>query len=290
MKSQVHIFRPDLPGLEILHVRDASGRIPAHMHLSWCLIAIERGERIITSAGRALHLKTGDAILIPQGVAHDCASLADGCDFWAMSICQDLLLLRESRAAQSASRPAEGHSPEAMSSGQVGLASDTTGQGGAPNAWRLSGAGLADRLVRIAYGKEPSGVESLLDDVAAAARQIERDYPAAASRPKQPSQAVLKARELLDGPEGTGLSLAELASRARMSPYHLARLFTRETGIAPHEYRTLSQLRRARALLGQGRSLAGAAATCGFYDQSHLTLRFKKYMGMTPGQFARSIA
>jgi len=100
--------------------------------------------------------------------------------------------------------------------------------------------------------------------------------------------AVRLARAILDGPDGLETPLALLARRCGASRFHLCRLFKRETGISPNEYRTLSRLRQARMLLSQGAPLADAAAGSGFHDQSHLTLRFRKYMGMPPGAFARA--
>ncbi len=45
---------------------------------------------------------------------------------------------------------------------------------------------------------------------------------------------------------------------------------------------------RGRILAGD--SLADAAAASGFSDQAHLTHRFKRHLGITPGRFASHAA
>ena len=44
---------------------------------------------------------------------------------------------------------------------------------------------------------------------------------------------------------------------------------------------------RARVLIREGRTLATAAAECGFVDQSHLTRVFRRQFGFTPGAWRK---
>jgi AraC-like DNA-binding protein len=55
--------------------------------------------------------------------------------------------------------------------------------------------------------------------------------------------------------------------------------------MAPHRYVSLQRVHHAQALLRQGATLASAASESGFCDQSHLSRRFKRLCGMTPGQY-----
>ena len=251
MKQQVRIYRPGPPGVEILHVRNVSGPIPKHVHASWCLALVERGERTITTSGLELRLNPGDAALIPPGMAHACVSPSEGCDFQAVSIRADLV------------------------------------PGIARQIRKIPGSMLPDPIKRALRGNDRAAVRLLLDYLPLVMPDIS-NLAACRKEPSRPAPAVLKALCILDGPDAAELSLADLARRTGTSPFHLSRLFTKGTGLPPNEHRTLSRLRQARALLAQGTPQAETAASCGFYDQSHLTLRFKKYMGMTPGQFARA--
>ena len=83
------------------------------------------------------------------------------------------------------------------------------------------------------------------------------------------------------------MPLEELASLANLSPYHLARVFRDEIGMPPHAYQTQARLGRTRVLLLRGWPPARVAQETGFADQSHLTRRFKRLVGVTPGRYAR---
>jgi AraC family transcriptional regulator len=85
-------------------------------------------------------------------------------------------------------------------------------------------------------------------------------------------------------------SLEQLATVARLSPYHFARQFKSATGLPPHQYVIRCRVERARQLLQTGTdlSLAEVALEVGFSDQSQLTRHFKRIVGITPGQFRMS--
>jgi AraC family transcriptional regulator len=86
------------------------------------------------------------------------------------------------------------------------------------------------------------------------------------------------------------LSLEQMAAVAHLSPYHFARQFKVSTGLPPHQYVIARRVERARQLLQAGTdlSLADVAAHAGFSDQSQLTHHFKRFVGVTPGQFRMS--
>ncbi|PHR24465.1 MAG: hypothetical protein COA36_15610 [Desulfotalea sp.] len=84
----------------------------------------------------------------------------------------------------------------------------------------------------------------------------------------------------------TDLSLQILATIAGCTSYHVIRLFKNAVGMSPHAYLIQIRLERARQLIDRGESIADAALTSGFSDQSHLSRRFKKRYGITPGTYA----
>jgi AraC-like DNA-binding protein len=81
------------------------------------------------------------------------------------------------------------------------------------------------------------------------------------------------------------LTLAELALTVGLSTFHAARLFTRETGLAPHAWRNQMRLARALGALRAGVPVTEVAAASGFADQSHFTRHFKKSFGLSPGRW-----
>ena len=83
------------------------------------------------------------------------------------------------------------------------------------------------------------------------------------------------------------ISLSDIAAAARLSPFHLARVFKQALGVSPHQYLIQLRVNSARWLLSAGsgeRSLAELASAVGFADQSHLTRHFKRVLGVTPRQ------
>lgn len=83
----------------------------------------------------------------------------------------------------------------------------------------------------------------------------------------------------------TEVSLNTLGSLVQCTPFHVIRLFKNTLAMSPHAYFIQLRLERARDLIGAGYNLTDAALLAGFSDQSHLTRRFKKRYGVTPGKY-----
>src|SRR5262245_46464653 len=86
-------------------------------------------------------------------------------------------------------------------------------------------------------------------------------------------------------------TLGQMAAVARLSPYHFARQFKAATGLPPHQYVIMRRVERARELLqaGEDLPLAEVALRAGFSDQSQFSHHFKRLVGVTPGQFRKSV-
>src|SRR5690606_1034110 len=85
-------------------------------------------------------------------------------------------------------------------------------------------------------------------------------------RPDSGRVKIDAVREHLEAHYAENISLAELASVAGASAYHLSRLFTAEVGMPPHAFQTQARVERAKSLLLSGMSVAEAAAETGFFD------------------------
>ena len=79
--------------------------------------------------------------------------------------------------------------------------------------------------------------------------------------------------------------MAEAAAALEAGPTQLARSFSDAFAIPPHAYVDGRRLEAARARILAGQPLADVAAEVGFVDQAHLTRRFRRFLGTTPGQF-----
>lgn len=102
---------------------------------------------------------------------------------------------------------------------------------------------------------------------------------------KRRHQPVTRARALLSQELDRKLTLEDVAQSVGLSRYHFLRTFKQETGIAPHQYRTLKRLETAKTLLKKGVPAAQIALETGFTDQSHFANTFKRYFGATPMQY-----
>lgn len=146
------------------------------------------------------------------------------------------------------------------------------------------------RRIRLAHraleaGADPLAAEQILLDAVSTllARHAGQRPPVKAMRPDAARVDAMKSRLTDDLCEP--LSLADLAQTVGLSTFHTARLFTRETGLAPHAWRNQMRLSRALDALRAGVSATDAAAASGFTDQSHFSRHFKKAFGVPPGRW-----
>ena len=86
------------------------------------------------------------------------------------------------------------------------------------------------------------------------------------------------------------LSLEALASEVKFSPVYFHRLFKASTGKTLRCYVEEQRIKKAVDLLvSTDLSLTEIAYECGFSSQSYFSCAFKKRMGLTPRDYARSI-
>lgn len=98
-------------------------------------------------------------------------------------------------------------------------------------------------------------------------------------------KAVARVREYLHENASQNTTLDELARIAFLSPYHLLRVFRKETGLPPHAYQTQLRIEKAKQLLRDDFTISQTAHALGFFDQSHFSKQFKRYIGISPGKF-----
>lgn len=82
------------------------------------------------------------------------------------------------------------------------------------------------------------------------------------------------------------LPLATLAREAAMSPYHFLRTFHRVVGVTPHQFVLRTRLHRAAVRLRlSDEPVAAIALDAGFNDVSTFNRRFRRWLGMSPGDY-----
>ncbi len=83
---------------------------------------------------------------------------------------------------------------------------------------------------------------------------------------------------------GGELTVGALCELAQTSARNLDRLFRRHMGFGPKTFSRVVRFQRAlnRVKTDLSGTLAGVAAECGYYDQSHLVREFKLFAGTAP--------
>jgi AraC family transcriptional regulator len=138
---------------------------------------------------------------------------------------------------------------------------------------------IAGVLSRELMSRQPGAhvyAESLAQILAVHLLRNYARVPALASAPGPPgpgdtpaSRPVARAMHYIQQHFAEDIELADLAGAARVSPYHLSRLFKQTIGVTPHQYLIGVRVDNARALLSAGagkRSLADIAKAVGFAD------------------------
>lgn len=99
--------------------------------------------------------------------------------------------------------------------------------------------------------------------------------------------AIRRALEILAARYETNVSLEELAASVNLTPWHLARVMTKQTGLPPHAHLLEHRLRAAKARLAGNERIADIAVAVGFADQSHMTRAFRARFGLPPGNYRK---
>lgn len=98
-----------------------------------------------------------------------------------------------------------------------------------------------------------------------------------------------RARGFLHAHDGRAVSLAEMASVAGLSQFHLARYFKAAFGKSPIAYHRDLRLERAAILLrAGGKSVADIAEATGYSDQVALSHAFRRRYGQPPHMWANA--
>src|SRR5204862_141453 len=117
----------------------------------------------------------------------------------------------------------------------------------------------------------------------AAGRKLDRLEPV-----DRRAAALERARKFLHAHIARAVTLAEMASVAGLSQFHLARYFKDAYGESPISYHRALRLDRAAKLLAAGgRSLAEVAEATGYSDQVALSHAFRRTYGVSPQSWTR---
>jgi AraC-like DNA-binding protein len=263
----LRVLRWEVP-LEILRARYTRFEFPTHAHAEFTICEVLQGSERFAHLGREVEAPTGWFIHINPAEAHNGRA---GLESWTYVACYPGLEFMRWAL------------PELCAAGEPRFS--------APVSRRPALEGALASLVRRAFhGADDLELQSGMCDFLHWLLQPR----AAASTPgatheSRRSAAVKRIRDRLSDEWDRNLSLSELAASVSLSPLTLLRSFRDEVGCTPQVYRTARRLAVARQLVRDGAELSTVALRCGFTDQSHFTNTFRKWTGVTPGQY-RAVA
>ncbi len=100
-------------------------------------------------------------------------------------------------------------------------------------------------------------------------------------------ELVQRVCRLLNSNDSESLKLAELASQAGVSPFHLQRTFKRVMGISPRQYLAARKIDNFKTLVRKGESVTTSLYESGFNSSSRLYENAAEELGMTPATYSR---
>lgn len=84
------------------------------------------------------------------------------------------------------------------------------------------------------------------------------------------------------------LPIEAMAEKIFVSKYHFIRKFKNSIGMTPHRFCIQNRIRTSQRMLDEKKPISGIAAKMGFYDQSHFDKAFRRIVGISPSEYARS--
>lgn len=103
-------------------------------------------------------------------------------------------------------------------------------------------------------------------------------------------EKIKSALALIEENYSSQLTLAELAESCKMSPNYFCRFFKQMTQKTPFDYINIHRINIACELLCSGNgNITDIAYSCGFNDLSYFIKIFRKYKGMSPKEYLKSV-
>jgi AraC-like DNA-binding protein len=266
-RGSIRVWRPlDVAGVELRQGLCVQEPVQRHWHDEYQLCLVEAGGGELRHGGVSHPTPPGSLFVVAPGDVHSNESrVADGCSFRSLYLPAELLKQAAAELGRAAlpdfARPVI-HDPPLFAlcrSAHSALDADTP------------------RLEREAR---------LLQAMVA----LVGTHAAGSWKPRPPGRegaAVRRARDYLHQHFRDPVSSAELAAVARLSAFHLSRVFRSETGLPPHAYQNQLRVHYARRLIQAGLPLVQVAQMAGFADQSHLVRRFRRAFAVPPGAYQR---
>ncbi len=259
------VYDADLK-IEAYHFEGIMQKFPNHFHEHYVIGYIEKGSRHFACGSRDYQLEPGDLLLLNPGENHTCEQCGSGAlDYRCLNIRTETM---ERAAGEITGRP---HLPSFQQ----------------PVVFHSELVPLLKELhIAIMQEDKEFGKEELFFFLL---EQLIGEFSSGGepTAEVEPNAGVASVCAYLEQNYRSAITLGDLSELTGLSKYYLLHSFTKQKGISPYSYLITLRINAAKAMLEQGANPIDAALQTGFADQSHFSNFFKKYIGLTPRQYAR---
>lgn len=104
------------------------------------------------------------------------------------------------------------------------------------------------------------------------------------------SSPITKVLEYIDSHYAENLTLERMCEASNISPQHLCRLFRKKLNIRPMEYVAKKRIQEAKSLLiNSPRNIAEISKLVGYNNCNYFCITFKKYEGVSPTEYRKTM-
>lgn len=236
---------------------------PNHFHEYYVIGLVEDGERVLSCKNREYAIGRGHVLLFNPGDNHACVQSDDGTlGYRGINISKEVML---------------------------NLAEEVTGRrelpGFSENVIFNEEAACCLRPLHelvmkgsCEFGKE----ESLLLLVSRLSQEYGQPFERCVPECRD---EIEKACAFMEQHYAERIGLDQICRQVGLSKSTLLRAFAKSKGVTPYSYLENIRISRAKNLLEQGIPPLEAALQTGFFDQSHFTDYFNRFIGLPPGAY-----
>lgn len=242
-----------LNGVSVTHGYNITNAFPVHFHTTYNLGFIEYGNRFFYYRGSKYDLKQNDIFIIQPFEPHCCKSIDKTAhSYKVLSFPLDKSIFFPQLVINS------------------------------PQLLNL----LKEFHTLAEYEIKSSKLEKIFNEIIIHLNKYSTETNSEISEEIYPEKIYL-AKKHIEEHCDIELTLKEMANVACLSEYHFNRCFHKLYGLSPYAYYLVCRMKKVQNVLIKQKSVTTTTYETGFFDQSHFTKLFKKYIGVTPGKYLK---